>query len=215
MKRSIRPWFAAFAVLLAWTVAMVPAASSEEKSAPAVQAPAAPAKAPEAKPAAPAPAAAPAPKPEPVSVIKAVEHKKIPQAGDAFVDIEGAGKDGKPVKLSSLMGKKTVVVFAQSACNTCVAEGELMSALFEDKKDVTVVFVMVDMGGPDSAKRLVDKLKLDAWAKVMYDPKFATGPDYGFYVTPATALIKDGNLVKLHQGFNPNDQEFPKLLSSF
>lgn len=141
--------------------------------------------------------------------------KKASKAGDPMVDFALPGIDGKPLKLSELAGKKaTVVVFAQSACSACRSEADQLVEIMKKKKDVSLVYVMVDYTGLRGAKAFLDEYQVDKAGTVLFDPKFEVGPSYEIYSTPATIVFDaDKNVMKINRGFNPRGDEIIKVIS--
>ena len=119
--------------------------------------------------------------------------------------------DGKTVRLSDYLGKKTILLnFWSTYCEPCLAEFPHLRKMQDDKKDKGFAILAVAMDGPETIAQvkpfalrnnlnfpvLMDE---DSAICALYNPKKSG---------PLTILIdKTGSVTQVREGYNPGDEE--------
>lgn len=131
--------------------------------------------------------------------------------GTMAPDFTARDVDGKTVRLSDYLGHKVVLLdFWSTFCEPCKAELPHLSALAAKEKARGLVVLGVSMDGPETVAEVPAFVKrysvsfpvlLDEDSRIssLYNPKKAA---------PFAVLIdKTGRIVKVREGYNPNDEE--------
>ena len=140
------------------------------------------------------------------------------ELSDSFADFTVYTADGEQVKLSSLLGKPTLVNFWATWCPYCLQEFPEMQRAFDDYGD-KVNFAMVD--ATDGVRETVENAKgfLEENGYSFpgyYDLDTEALNAYGVYNFPTTILFDaDGTIVFRHAGamtYEILEGQFLKLL---
>ncbi len=119
-------------------------------------------------------------------------------------DFELPSLDGQQVKLSALKGSVVVLDFWATWCPPCRQSLPHLDELNEKMKDKGVkVFAVNSQEEGDTVRKFVKDTKLTT--TVLLDEKGITSEPYNLQAIPQTVVIgKDGKVVKVFTGFNPN-----------
>jgi len=133
------------------------------------------------------------------------------KAGTRAQDFTTRDMDGKTVRLSDYLGKKTILLnFWSTYCEPCLAEFPHLRKMQDDKKDKGFAILAVAMDGPETVAQvkpfalrnnlnfpvLMDE---DSAICALYNPKKSG---------PLTILIdKTGSVTQVREGYNPGDEE--------
>jgi peroxiredoxin len=120
-------------------------------------------------------------------------------------------------KLSSYKGKQAVILeFSQSACGSCKGMTDLLKSFAGKSKDYEIIMVNVDYAAgsekwTQNMKSIVESEGIPM--KIVMDPKFKVGPQFGVTATPALVVIdKSGKYVATHVGFDDEQRDAIKKL---
>jgi len=131
--------------------------------------------------------------------------------GTIAADFIARDVEGRTLRLSDHLGKRAVLIdFWSTYCQPCLAEMPHLVRLYEANRAKGFVVIAVSMDGPETvadvpsfAKRnqMTFPVALDEDSHVasIYNPKKSA---------PLSILIdKSGRVVRVHEGYNPGDEE--------
>lgn len=131
--------------------------------------------------------------------------------GTAATDFTGTDVNGQNLHLGDYLGKKAVLLdFWSTFCQPCIAEFPHLKRIHSAYKDKGFTVIAISMDGPETiadVKPFVQRNALnfpvlldeDSQIAAIYNPKKSA---------PLSVLIdKKGNVVKIHEGYNPGDEE--------
>lgn len=116
---------------------------------------------------------------------------------------DGSGAD---VTQDALKGKKTLLVFAQTACSQCRSEVEAINSKYDGLAGKGQIYiVLVDVAGD---RALAFYKSQNYKMPVLLDPDFTIPPQVNVRVTPSTVLV-DGDLkvIENTSGFKKSELE--------
>ncbi len=132
-------------------------------------------------------------------------------SGRGASDFTTRDVDGKTVRLSDHLGKKTILIdFWATYCEPCRAEFPHLQKLYDAQKSKGFIVLAVSMDGPETIATVPQIAKsydlsfpvlLDEDSSIasMYNPKKSA---------PLSVLIdKSGKIVRVREGYNPGDEK--------
>lgn len=116
------------------------------------------------------------------------------EIGRPSPDFELPDLDGKPVRLSSLRGKYTLIDFWASWCGPCRKEIPNLKKVYAGYKDKGLQLIGVSLDNSDAAwRKAVDEEQLDYLQ--LNDPENITGRLYNFSGIPFIILISPEGII--------------------
>lgn len=130
--------------------------------------------------------------------------------GDQAVDFTARDIDGKPVSLSTYLGKQVVLLdFYTTWCEPCVAELPHLKRIYEQEKDNGFVILAVAMDGPETianVRGFVQRNNLGFPMLIDEDSRIA-GAYNPQKTAPFLVLIdRKGKVVVTRAGYTPGDE---------
>lgn len=122
------------------------------------------------------------------------EANRIPEKGDAAVDVTLHDLDGKTVKLSQFKGKVFMLNFWATWCPPCREEMPSMDALYKKFKGADFVMLLVSID--DKADTIRDFMKRNNYTMPVYhDASRDAGSAYGITGVPETLIIDRNGMI--------------------
>jgi cytochrome oxidase Cu insertion factor (SCO1/SenC/PrrC family) len=149
-----------------------------------------------------------------VPAVQAEEAKKATPAkplvvapGEDIGTFEYKTAEGQPFTEKDIKGKKTALIFFQTACSICAGEIKAVRDIQTRVKDVNIVLFSVDMRAPADSYATYRKNYAGDLPIVM-DSSFSLPRRFSVSSTPAIAFIDSkGLLTKVKVGYNTRQKE--------
>lgn len=125
-----------------------------------------------------------------------------PARGRPAPDIELAGLDGVPRRLSQLRGRVVLLNFWASWCEPCRRELPQLQLLHERRSVDGLVVLGVSDEDPDTARRYLDELGIGYTS--LADVDGGVMQSYRIHAIPTSLIIgRDGRVLKRMEGYTP------------